>query len=58
MGEKSDLRRERKRTLGKTRSQQTRDLPHQGVGRDEGVVLARQLLDQLLVLVQLLQIVG
>ena len=45
-------------TLRETGPQKTRDLPHEHVRGDEGVVLARQLLDQLLVLVELLQIVG
>jgi hypothetical protein len=44
-------------TLGKTGTQETRNLLDQGVGSDKGIVLARELLDQLLVLVQLLQIV-
>lgn len=43
--------------LGQTRTEQTGDLFDEGVGGDEGVVLAGQLLDQLLVLVQLLQVV-
>lgn len=46
------------RTFGKTGSQETRDLLDEGIGRNEGIVFASQLLDQLLVLVQLLQIVG
>lgn len=45
-------------TLGKTWTQETRDLLDQGVGGDESVVLAGQLLDELLVLVELLQVVG
>jgi hypothetical protein len=45
-------------TLGQTRTQQTGDLLDQGVGGDEGIVLASQLLDELLVLVELLQVVG
>lgn len=44
--------------LGQTRTQETRDLLDQAVGGDEGVVLAGELLDQLLVLVELLEIVG
>jgi hypothetical protein len=44
-------------TLGKTGTQETRNLLDQGVGSDESIVLARELLDQLLVLVQLLEIV-
>ena len=47
-----------KHTLGQTRTQQTGDLLDQGVGGDEGIVLASQLLDELLVLVELLQVVG
>jgi hypothetical protein len=45
-------------TLGKTGTQQTRDLLDERVGRDEGVVLASQLLDELLVLVELLQVLS
>ncbi len=45
-------------TLGKTRTQETRNLLDKSVGGDEGVVLASKLLDQLLVLVKLLQVVG
>lgn len=44
--------------LGEAGPEEAGDLAHQGVGGDEGVVLARQLLDQLLVLVELLQVVG
>ena len=44
-------------TLGKTGTQETRDLLDERVGRNEGVVLARKLLDELLVLVELLQVV-
>lgn len=44
--------------LGETGAQETGDLLDQGLGGDEGVVLAGQLLDQLLVLVQFLQVVG
>jgi hypothetical protein len=44
-------------TLGKTGTQETRNLLDQGVGSDEGIVLACELLNQLLVLVELLQIV-
>lgn len=44
--------------LGQTGTKKTRNLLDQAVGGDEGVVLARKLLDQLLVLVQLLQVVG
>lgn len=45
-------------TLGQTGAKQTWDLLDQGVGGDEGIVLASQLLDELLVLVKLLQVVG
>jgi hypothetical protein len=45
------------RTLGKTGTQETGDLLDQGVGSNEGIVLACELLNQLLVLVELLQIV-
>lgn len=45
-------------TLGKTRTQETGDLLDQRVGSDESVVLASQLLDELLVLVELLQVLG
>lgn len=44
--------------LGKTGSEETGDLLDERIGGDEGVVLAGQLLDQLLVLVELLQVVG
>lgn len=47
-----------KHTLGQTRTQQTGNLLDQAVGSDEGIVLACELLDELLVLVQLLQVVG
>lgn len=53
----ADRRRRRRHTLGKTGTQETRDLLDQGVGSNEGIVLARELLDELLVLVQLLQVV-
>jgi hypothetical protein len=43
-------------TLGETWTQQTWNLLDEGVGGDEGVVLAGELLDELLVLVQLLQV--
>lgn len=53
-----DVRRvEVRLTLGETWTQETRDLLDEGVGSDERIVLARQLLDELLVLVELLQIV-
>ena len=45
-------------TLGETRTQQTRNLLDQALGSDERIVLPRELLDQLLVLVQLLEILG
>ena len=45
-------------TLGETRTQETGDLLDEGVGSDEGIVLASKLLDELLVLVELLQVVG
>ena len=44
-------------TLGQTGTQETGDLLDQGLGGDEGIVLAGQLLDELLVLVELLQVV-
>ena len=45
-------------TLGKTWAQKTRDLLNQGIGGNKGVVFTCELLDQLLVLVELLQVVG
>jgi hypothetical protein len=45
-------------SLRETGTEETRDLLDQGVRGDEGVVLAGELLDQLLVLVELLEIVG
>jgi len=45
-------------SFGETGTEETGDLLDQGVGGDEGVVLARKLLDELLVLVELLQVVG
>jgi hypothetical protein len=45
-------------SLGQTRTQKTRDLLDQSLGGDKGIVLVGELLDQLLVLVELLQIVG
>lgn len=45
-------------TLGETRTQQTGNLLDEGVGSDEGVVLASELLDELLVLVELLQVLS
>lgn len=47
-----------KHTLGQTGTEQTGNLLDEGVGGDEGIVLARELLDELLVLVELLEIVG
>lgn len=45
-------------TLGQTRTQQTGNLLDQTLGSKEGIVLASKLLDELLVLVQLLQVIG
>lgn len=45
-------------TLGQTRTQETGDLLDQRVGSDESIVFASELLDQLLVLVELLQVIG
>jgi hypothetical protein len=45
-------------TLGKTGTQETRDLLDERVGRNKGVVLARKLLDEFLVLVELLQVLS
>ena len=47
-----------KQTLGKTGTQETGNLLDQGVGSDESIVLACELLDQLLVLVELLQVIS
>ncbi len=44
--------------LRQTGAEETGDLLDQGLGGDEGVVLAGELLDELLVLVELLQVVG
>ena len=44
-------------TLRKTRTQKTWDLLDKSVGSDESIVLAGELLDELLVLVELLQVV-
>lgn len=44
-------------SLGKTGTQETRNLLDELLGRNKGVVLASQLLDELLVLVELLQVV-
>ena len=49
--------REKKPTLGKTRAQKTRNLLDQGIGGQEGIILASKLLDELLVLVEFLQVV-
>lgn len=51
-------RTEVRRTLGKTGTEQTRNLLDQSLGRNEGIVLASKLLDELLVLVELLQVIG
>lgn len=53
-----DGRRSCRHTLGQTGTQETRNLLDQAVGSDERIVLAGELLDELLVLVQLLQVVG
>lgn len=45
-------------SLGETRSEETGNLLDEGVGGDEGIVLLGELLDELLVLVELLQVVG
>ena len=47
-----------KHTLGQTGTEQTGNLLDQSLGSKEGIVLASKLLDELLVLVQLLQVVG
>jgi hypothetical protein len=44
--------------FGETGSEETGNLFDEGVGCDEGIVLASELLDKLLVLVKLLQVVG
>ena len=44
--------------LGETGSEETGDLTEEGLGSDEGVVLAGELLDELLVLVELLEIIN
>lgn len=46
------------RTLGQTRTQQTGDLLDEGLGSDEGIVLAGELLNELLVLVELLEVIN
>jgi len=43
--------------LGETGTEQSRDLLDEGLGGEEGLVLLRKLLDELLVLVELLQVV-
>ncbi len=45
------------RTLRETWTQETRNLLDEGIGGDEGVVFAGELLDQLLVFVELLQVI-
>ena len=45
------------RTLGKTGTEQSRDLLDEGLGGEEGLVLLSELLDELLVLVELLQVI-
>jgi len=45
-------------SLGKTGTQETWDLLDEGIGSDEGIVLASKLLDELLVLVELLQVIS
>jgi hypothetical protein len=45
-------------SLGQTGTQETGDLLDQGVGSHESIVLARELLDELLVLVELLQVLS
>ena len=45
-------------TLGKTGTQETRNLLDERVGGKEGVIFAGELLDHLLVLVELLQVIG
>lgn len=45
-------------TLGQTGTEETGDLLDESLGSNEGIVLAGELLDELLVLVQLLEVVG
>lgn len=45
-------------TLGQTGTEETGNLLDQRLGSQESIVLARELLDELLVLVQLLQVIG
>lgn len=44
-------------TLGKTGTQETRNLLDESIGSDEGIILGGELLDELLVLVELLQVI-
>jgi len=44
--------------LGETGAEETGDLTEEGLGGDEGVVLAGEFLDELLVLVELLEVVN
>jgi hypothetical protein len=44
--------------LGEPRAQETRDLSHERVRGEEGVVFARELFDEFFVLVQLFEVVG
>jgi len=44
--------------LGKTGTEETRNLLDKGIGGDKGVVLASELLDKLLIFVELLQVIG
>lgn len=44
--------------LGQTGTQETGDLLDESLGSNEGIVLAGKLLDELLVLVELLQVIG
>jgi hypothetical protein len=52
------LREPRIHTLGQTGTQETGNLLDEGVGSNEGIVLASKLLDELLVLVELLQVIS
>jgi hypothetical protein len=47
-----------KHTLGETGTEQTGNLLDQTLGSEESIVLASELLDELLVLVELLQVVN
>lgn len=53
-----DGKREVEHTLGETGTQETWDLLDEGIGSDEGIILASKLLDELLVLVELLQVIS